>query len=364
MGQFSVDQLEQVQAQTSNNKDFAKVGYFNSLKDDKNEALVRFVYSNPKEFDLFVVHTVKVNNMTRYISCLRNGNDPMDKCPLCNKGDKVKSRFFIKLIEYVKDEKGNNIPVAKVWDRPASFAKELMVYFKDYPDLRDVVFRVTRNGVKGDTQTKYTLVAPNQQIYNEQLYPKDFSAFENFDLSKHSYYALTYDEINSFIMTGQIPQKETTNATQNNANNNNVNQNVGGQPGAQAYAQQNYNDVSGGIAQAQQQLQFAEQNPYGQQPQPGFTGGTVQGVNPPYQPPFSNQQNYGTYQSGYNPGTNQGINQGTPYNSYSGAYQQQNNYAQAGQPTQQTNVGSNPASNVDVDPVTGRKVYRYYENGQ
>ena len=55
MAKFNYEELEQIQQATSSNKeDKAKVGYFNSLKNDGDEAIVRFVYSNPSQFDFIV----------------------------------------------------------------------------------------------------------------------------------------------------------------------------------------------------------------------------------------------------------------------------------------------------------------------
>ena len=219
MAKFTMESYEQQQEQKSVSKDYAKVGYFNSLKNDKDEAIVRFDYSNANEFDLLVAHRVKVGDFYRYISCLREANEPIEKCPLCQANEKVTLRFFVKLVEYVKDENGNIIPTAKIWDRPASFAKDLKGYIDEYGDLKNLVFKIKRNGAKGDMHTTYTLVVPNQTVYNEANYVKDFTAFDTLDLGHHSYYDLNYDEVNYFVTTGEIPQreKEETTPTQQTA---------------------------------------------------------------------------------------------------------------------------------------------------
>lgn len=314
MANITMENYEQREQEV--NKDFAKVGYFNSLKNDKDEAIVRFVYADVKEFDLLTAHKVKVGEYYRYISCLRDGNDPVDKCPICQRGDKVTLRFFVKLIEYVKDENGNVLPVAKVWDRPASFAKDLKGYIEEYGDLKNVIFKIKRSGAKGDMQTKYTLVVANPTVYNDNVYVKDFSAFDNFDLGRHSYYDLDFNEVKYFVTTGNIPQRVTEDANNNNTNNN-VNRSTGGQQGVQTYAQQ-----PNGVAQAQQQMQYAEQNPYAQPQVGGYQQPQPTQPTPTYQPPFQqptqqaqfNQYPQGTQQTqqptqpnqgAYTPGTNQ-----------------------------------------------------------
>lgn len=208
MAKFNYDELEQVSKVTSNKEDKSKVGYFNSLKNDGDEAIVRFVYSNPSQFDLLVVHKVKVGDFYRYISCLRNGLEPVEKCPLCAKEEKVISRFFVKMVEYVRDEKGNIVPRAVVWDRPANFSQTIKNLIDEYGDLSTMVFKVKRKGAKGDMKTSYDCYPANKNVYKEDLYPRDFSAFNDFDLSHHSYYELNYDEVNYFVTTGEIPQRE------------------------------------------------------------------------------------------------------------------------------------------------------------
>ena len=255
MAQFNFEDFENQEKKAT--KDERKVGYFNSLKNDGDEAIVRFIYTDASEFDLLWVHNIKVGDFYRYISCLRtNAAEPIDKCPLCEKGEQLKARFFIKLVEYVKDENGNIIAQAKVWDRPAkTFAKQIKSFLDEYGNLQNIVFKIKRRGVKGDMNTSYDILPANQSVYKEELYPKDFSAFDNFDLGHHSYYNLNYDEVNYFVNTGEIPprEKEETTPTQQTAQATNA---------TQPQQQQNVT------------YQQAEQNPYPSQQQTniGATG--------------------------------------------------------------------------------------------
>lgn len=103
MAQISYADYEQAVNSPSNKTEGNRVGYFN-LKNDQDEAIVRFAYSSSQEFDLVGVHTIKVGNAYRKINCLRTPHDPLEVCPLCASGAKTASKFFVKLIEYVKDE--------------------------------------------------------------------------------------------------------------------------------------------------------------------------------------------------------------------------------------------------------------------
>lgn len=337
MAKFSYDQLQQIQKATSNNEDKRKVGYFNSLKNDGDEAIVRFVYSNPSQFDLAVVHNVKVGEYTRYVSCLRNGLDDIQKCPLCARDEKVQSRFFVKMLEYVYDETGKIVPKAVVWDRPASFADYMAGLIKEYPNFNDKIFKIKRRGAKGDKKTRYDVMLANPDVYKEAVYPKDFSAFDDFDLGHHSYYELDYNDMVTFVRTGEIPQKEKEQESlQQTAQGSNVTGGYGNgamppynpQPQGQ-YQPNNYN--------------MAENNPFPQ--------GQPQGY--PQQNPYQ----------GFPQGQPQGNPQGNPYNPYSGQ-PQGNQYAQPSSQPPVQNAGyaqSSQQAQQPQDPAQPqkRRTYEY-----
>jgi len=189
---------------------FTKVGYF-SLKEDGATAIVRFAYKNKSEFDIVTVHTAEVNGNWKRVSCLReNLKEPVEKCPFCEAGEKLYSKFYVKLIEYTKDEQGNVVATPKIWERPAGFAQQLDSLCTEYGgDLCDHVFKIKRRGAKGDMQTTYDVMYANPELYKESVgYVKDLSAFapaNNFDLAKHSYYVKSFDEMVEFLETGKFP---------------------------------------------------------------------------------------------------------------------------------------------------------------
>ena len=67
----------------------------------------------------------------------------------------------------------------------------------EYGDLRDVVFKIKRRGARGSLQTTYDILPANSNIYKEEIYKKDFSCFNNFDTSKHSYFIKTGETANA-----------------------------------------------------------------------------------------------------------------------------------------------------------------------
>ena len=172
---------EQEARQGSFNSDGPKIGFF-SLKNDKDEAVVRFVYDNPSQFELIAAHTIRdANGRWRSVSCLRNPKDPMDMCPLCANGDKVGLKFYIKLIHYERQEDGTIVGTPKVWERSASYAQKLASKMNEYGPLTECLFKVRRNGAAGSMKTEYDIDYAPEMRYPSSAYTKDgIEAFEGF----------------------------------------------------------------------------------------------------------------------------------------------------------------------------------------
>ena len=177
--EFLKMQADREQRQETRQSQGPRVGYF-SLRDDGDEAIVRFVYNDPSEFEVYTVHPVTIDGKFRKVNCINDLRLGVHSCPLCAAGVQLQQRFYIRLIEYTRDENGNIVPQARIWERPASYMQILTNLFTEYGPLCDNVFKVKRSGARGDMQTSYSIMFGNPSIYNEQLYPKDFSAFENY----------------------------------------------------------------------------------------------------------------------------------------------------------------------------------------
>ena len=156
----------------------SKVGYF-GIKEDKGEAIVRFCYNSPEEFNYISVHKLNIDGKYRNYNCIR---DQDCTCPLCQAGKKPSWRFYVQLIEYTKDENGNIVATPKIWDRPASFADKLTNNFEEYGGLKDFIFKIKRNGKPGDMKTEYDVFFPNQTIYNSELYTYTGNEFEGYKI--------------------------------------------------------------------------------------------------------------------------------------------------------------------------------------
>ena len=158
----------------------SRVGYF-GIKTDGGEAIVRFNYSDVDEFykDIYTVHPVTIDGKFRKVNCINEGLGS-HSCPLCESGVQLQNKFYIQLIEYTRDEAGNIVPEARIWERPTTYVQRLVNLCTEYGSLKNCVFKIKRNGAPGDLKTDYVFMFGNPTIYNEQLYPKDFSAFDGY----------------------------------------------------------------------------------------------------------------------------------------------------------------------------------------
>ena len=205
-------QISYEDVRSSSENEF-NVGFF-SLKSDGDEAIVRILCDQVSDLDILTVHPVTVGQSSfpnRNVNCLRTPHEPLEKCPFCNSGEKVKQRVFIKMLQY--DE--NKVPHAVVWDRPAgTYVPKLKSYVDNYGPLSNIMCKIIRHGSGLDTT--YDIIPNiNPQVYTLENYKKDTSAFEEeeFKVLGRMVMDKTADEMITFMRTGNFPErsKETTN---------------------------------------------------------------------------------------------------------------------------------------------------------
>lgn len=211
------DYLENQQntaSKTVSKQNLQKIGFF-KLKDDGDVALVRFNIGSTEDLKFAIGHTINANGRWMRVSCLNPINKfRSDDCPLCRAnagGDTsisiASKKVYIQMLVAYKDNTTGSISAAEpvVWERPDSFSREIANLLNDFGDLREHVFKVTRNGAAGDMKTTYTIgYVP---LYDKPDYvPADLSAFDNFNIAKHSYWEKTEDEIRAFLETGSFPE--------------------------------------------------------------------------------------------------------------------------------------------------------------
>lgn len=196
------------------NKGFAKVGFF-KLKNKGDSAIVRINLSSNKDFMFATYHQLGANVKYMKVACLDSD------CPLCRAAkedaaiSKVKTRVFIPMLVSYKQLNGEyTTPEAVIWDAPAAgrndYAARLADKISDFGDLRERVFKITRNGEGLETTYSIDYIPT---LDNENILSKDFSAFDNFRIDKHSFWVKTAEEMNEFLQTGAFPAIATKEST-------------------------------------------------------------------------------------------------------------------------------------------------------
>lgn len=207
MAKISMDQIS-----TNSGSNDGYVGFF-SLANDGDEATVRIMHDSTDTFDLVTTHQIQLNNKYRRVNCIRDPRDPIENCPLCAADKKIQQRMYVHLIQYEKDENGNINPVAKVWERSASYAITIKNLITEYGPLSDYLFKIRRNGAKGSMDTTYDIILANPKVYREELYPRVDNAFDNYSAVGSAVLDKSFDELAEFVATGEFPQKNNEQQT-------------------------------------------------------------------------------------------------------------------------------------------------------
>lgn len=182
----------------SNKEHFGKYIKYFSLKNDGDEAIVRFMYDDPSQFDILNIHTTKVNQWDTHFNCIRDPKDPIDNCPLCKAGIPLRCNFFIKLIQYTND--GNSISAeAKIWQRSSSYVRLIKSLMDEYSPISDYLFKIKRVGKAGDKNTTYNIIPCNPSVYSSEVYKKDSTLFEGYSVLGGIVQDKSYNDLASIV---------------------------------------------------------------------------------------------------------------------------------------------------------------------
>ena len=216
MGRINVDDLEHYVKENKGTQQKEKKAFF-SLKNNGDVAQVRFCHNEMSDVELVTLHAVKGDDgITRKVACLRDYNDPIDKCPFCKyvaDGRKeryitaTQAKFFLSLVEYQKDTLGNVSYTKKLWERGPQFKKELDGLMRRYNPLCKQVFEIERQGEPGDTSTKYGLYPIPGGLEDFPLTKADL---ENTSVVGTAVANRTAEDINYFIENGTFLRKQNT----------------------------------------------------------------------------------------------------------------------------------------------------------
>lgn len=202
MAQISYDEIT-----TRSDGEFS-VGFF-SLKQDGDEAIVRILCDDISSLEILTVHPITVGNSNfpnRNVNCLRTPREPLEKCPFCNSGEKVKQRVYIRMLQY---DPATREPIAVVWDRPAgTYVPKLKSYIDNYGPLSQIMCKIIRHGSGLDTT--YDIIPNiNPQKYTLDAYRLDTEDFEDFKVLGRMVMDKTAEEMIVFMNTGNFPEAKS-----------------------------------------------------------------------------------------------------------------------------------------------------------
>lgn len=208
---------EATEMQNANNSNY--VASF-ALKNDGDEALVRFMHDDVSSFDIVTTHNITINGKFRSVNCLRNPRDPMENCPLCATGANTQNVMFIHLIEYQTDDRGTIIPVPKVWARGLSYATRIKSLINEYGPLSQCLFKIHRNGAAGSRDTSYDILFAPDRIYPSNIYPIPEGVFDDYSATGTIVLDKSFEDLTTFVNTGRMPEATQENTSSYSAQNN------------------------------------------------------------------------------------------------------------------------------------------------
>ena len=217
MARISFDTLQETTVINNANNENNNIKLF-ALKNDGDVAIVRIMHDSVADFDILTNHKIKVGDKWRSISCIRDPREPIDNCPLCKANEKIQQRFYIHMIQYVQDAPTGAITaVPVVWDRAAGeYATKFKTLIEEYGPLSNQIFKIKRNGKAGDMSTTYEILFGSPNMYPESMYPKNLEVFKDYTALGKIVLDKNYNEINTYLATGNFPQAANNTAPSTN----------------------------------------------------------------------------------------------------------------------------------------------------
>jgi hypothetical protein len=182
MARFSFEQADNYGQQNA--------GSFFTLKDDNDTARVRFLYNGIEDIQGYAVHQVQIGDKYRYVNCIRDYNDPIDKCPLCQAQYKIVPKLFLKLYNEDTQE-------CQIWERGKTYFQRMAGLAAHYNPLCNEVIEVQRHGKKGDMKTTYEFFPVESSPINLDDYECS-EPLGTIILDKDA------DEMNEYLRTGEF----------------------------------------------------------------------------------------------------------------------------------------------------------------
>lgn len=166
-------------------------GYF-SLKNDKDVAKVRFMYNDIDDVEGYAVHQVEIDGRKRWVNCLREYNEPKDKCPFCRENMFTSAKLFVPIYDVDNDR-------VQIWERGKKFIGKISSICARYPNVVSHIFEIERNGQKGDTSTTYEIYEVDKDDTTLEDLPEKREILGTVVLDKSA------DDMDFFLDNGYFP---------------------------------------------------------------------------------------------------------------------------------------------------------------
>ena len=166
-------------------------GYF-SLKNDKDVARVRFMYNDIDDVEGYAVHQVEIDGRKRWVNCLREYNEPKDKCPFCRENMFTSAKLFVPIYDVDNDR-------VQIWERGKKFIGKISSICARYPNVVSHIFEIERNCQKGDTSTTYEIYEVDKDDTTLEDLPEKREILGTVVLDKSA------DDMDFFLDNGYFP---------------------------------------------------------------------------------------------------------------------------------------------------------------
>ncbi len=179
-------------------------GFF-SLKDDGDTARVRFMYDGVDSIEAFAVHQIEgEDGRKRYVNCLRDYRDPIDKCPFCREKKQTQVKLFIPVYNVDEDK-------VQIWERGKKFVQKMVSICSRYSNsdtpLCSHTFDIERSGKKGDTSTTYEIYPADKDNTTLEDLPEVPNPLGGLVLDKSA------EDMDAFLETGYFPPEDDEDET-------------------------------------------------------------------------------------------------------------------------------------------------------
>ena len=194
MGRIKLDDIDKYSSGNG-------AGGFFKLSKDKEVGRVRIMLDKPDDIEnyIYAVHEVKMpDGKQRYVNCLRDYDEPIEKCPFCEAKMKIVPKVFVPLYNLDTDE-------MQIWERGKKFLGKLTSFMTRYGKKSSIVSHIVeieRNGKPNDQQTTYELY----ETEKDETTLEDLDEFP--DVLGWVILDKSEDDMNTFLDTGEFPPED------------------------------------------------------------------------------------------------------------------------------------------------------------